>query len=88
MLLHRMSERLEDTDDGKNKIFRNSLVDNILDMCSMCDHFNVDGDQKITALKHRLESVLKGVDAGSLRESDELRKSVKTSVDSIIFDLL
>lgn len=87
-LLHRMSDRLEDTEDGKNKIFRNSLVDNILDMCGMLHHFNIDDDPKMVALKARLEALLKGVDAESLRESDALRKNVKASVDSIITDLL
>ena len=40
-VLTAMSERLADTDEGKRKIFRDSLVDNAVELCQLLKHFNI-----------------------------------------------
>jgi hypothetical protein len=87
-VLSRMSERLaDDTDDKgepKRKIFRDSLVDNAIDVCKLLKHFNTTGDTRLETMRQQLEDAMRGVDAQSLRESDMLREQTKNKVDALL----
>ena len=83
-VLSRMSERLGDDDGGKRKIFRDSLVENAIEVCGLLRHFNITGDTRLEALRMQLEDTMRGVDAASLRESDMLREQTKRKVDSML----
>lgn len=88
-VLSRMSERLADdtdpeTGEAKRKIFRDSLVENAVDVCKLLKHFNTTGDTRLEALRQQLEETMRGVDAQSLRESDLLREQTKTKVDALL----
>jgi hypothetical protein len=87
--LSRMSERLEDSDDGKRKIFRDSLVENAVEVCGLLKSFNITNDTRMDEMRKQLEDAMRGVDADSLRDSDSLREQTKRKVDSILskFDL-
>jgi hypothetical protein len=82
--LTRMSERLEDTEDGKRKIFRDSLVENAVEICGLLKSFNITGDTRMDEMRKQLEDAMRGVDADSLRDSDSLREQTKRKVDSIL----
>lgn len=86
--LSKMSERLaDDTDENgepKRKIFRDSLVDNAVDVCKLLRHFNTTGDTRLEAMRQQLEDAMRGVDAQSLRESDVLREQTKAKVDALL----
>jgi len=87
-VLVKMSERLADDvgADGepKKKIFRDSLVENAIEVCGLLKHFNVTGDNRLEEMRRQLEDAMRNVDAGSLRESDALRADTKRKVDSIL----
>ncbi len=86
-VLSRMSERLaDDVVDGepKRKIFRDSLVDNAIDVCKLLKHFNTTGDTRLEAMRQQLEDAMRGVDAQSLRDSDVLREQTKNKVDALL----
>lgn len=83
-VLSRMSERLADDDDGKRKIFRDSLVENAIEVCGLLRHFNITGDTRLEAMRMQLEDTMRGIDAASLRESDMLREQTKRKVDSML----
>ena len=83
-VLSRMSERLADDDGGKRKIFRDSLVENAIEVCGLLRHFNITGDTRLEALRMQLEDTMRGIDAASLRESDMLREQTKRKVDSML----
>lgn len=87
--LSRMSERLEDTEDGKRKIFRDSLVDNAVEICGLLKSFNITNDTRMDEMRKQLEDAMRGVDADSLRDSDSLREQTKRKVDNILskFDI-
>jgi hypothetical protein len=87
--LSRMSERLEDSDDGKRKIFRDSLVENAIEICGLLKSFNITNDSRMDEMRKQLEDAMRGVDADSLRDSDSLREQTKRKVDNILskFDL-
>lgn len=88
-VLTKMSERLsDDTDPGtgetKRKIFRDSLVDNAIEVCKLLKHFNTTGDTRLEAMRLQLEDTMRGVDAQSLRDSDVLRDQTKQKVDALL----
>ncbi len=86
-VLSRMSERLtDDVVDGepKRRIFRDTLVDNAIDVCKLLKHFNTTGDTRLEAMRQQLEDAMRGVDAQSLRDSDVLREQTKNKVDALL----
>ena len=91
--LTRMSERLtDDTDsngDPKRKIFRDSLIENAVEVCGLLKSFNITGDTRMDEMRKQLEDAMRGVDADSLRDSDMLREQTKRKVDNILskFDI-
>lgn len=86
-VLTRMSERLDYGDKQTKKIFRDSLVDNVMEVVDMMQSCNITGDTQMTAAAHKLEGVLLGVTPDALREDDYLRHETKQKVDEVIRNL-
>lgn len=82
--LDKIAERLTPDEGGKNKIFRDSLVDNVLDLCGMLRDLNVTNDVNLEKARREVEMLLSGVVADDLRKSEEIRKDVKSEVDAIL----
>jgi len=82
--LTKMSERLDYADGQTKKVFRDSLVDNVVEMVELLDTFNITGDTQMSAMKSRLEDTLRGVTPDALREDGYLRAETKRAVDDII----
>jgi hypothetical protein len=85
--LSKMSERLDYTDDKTKKIFRDSLVDNVLEVVDLLGDFNITGDAQMTAMKNRLEDAMRGVTPDALREDEYLRAQTKREVDAVLKSL-
>ena len=85
--LSKMSERLDYGDHEKKKIFRDSLVDNVLDMVDLLDVCNVTGDSQMSAMRLQLEDALRGVTPDALRDDAFLRAETKRAVDNAIKSL-
>lgn len=79
-VLNRLSERL----DGEDKIFRNTLVGNALELCDMLKSLNITGDEKMESARKALESAMVGVTADELRGDTALKTEVKGRVDEIL----
>jgi hypothetical protein len=76
-----MSDKLAGQD---KQIFRDSLVNNAVDLCELLTKLNVTNDSKLEVMRKKLESALVGVSAGDLRKDDGTRLSVKAEVDKIL----
>jgi len=85
--LSNMSERLDYSGDDKKKIFRDTLVDNVIDMVELLTVCNVTGDGKMTRMANKLEDALRGVTPDGLRQSESLRVETKRMVDDAIKSL-
>ena len=83
--LKHMSDRLGYDPTGKAKIFRDSMVDNAVELCDMLKRLNVTNDPKLEKARAGLESALLGVDASEIR-LDGARDEVKHKVDTVIAD--
>jgi hypothetical protein len=82
--LSRMSERLTDNADGSRKIFRDSLVENGVELVSMLKHLNITQDPKLELARRELQSAIGAHDLDSLRDNSNAREAVKLKVDSIL----
>lgn len=82
--LSKLSERLDYSEGGVKKIFRDTIVTNALDLCSMLSNLNVTNDPKLEDARRKLEETLSGIEATDLRESPALRNDVKARVDNIL----
>lgn len=91
-VLNHMSEKLAFTDDSydengvkvKRAPFHASTITNAVELCELLTKLNVTNDPKLEDARKRLESALVGVDANTVKESQEIRHSVKAKVDQIL----
>ena len=82
--LTRMSERLTDNADGSRKIFRDSLVENGVELVSMLKHLNITQDPQLEQARRDLQSAIGVHDLDSLRDNSNAREAVKMKVDTIL----
>lgn len=83
--LHDVLSKLSGKLAGVEKqLFRDSLVNNAVDLCDLLTKLNVTQDAKLEQARKKLESALVGVDAKELRNHDEVRLDVKAKVDDIL----
>lgn len=82
--LKHLSERLEISNDGEKKIFRDSLIENAREMCSVLSALNVTDDPKLEQARKELEQAIFGITAKDLRDSELVRHDVHTRVNEII----
>ena len=93
--LLRMSERLEcdeveDEVDGrwervtKPRVFRDTLVENAVELVDMLKHFNITQDASMEQARLALHDAIHGYEASDLRENFVAREAVKRKVDDIL----
>ena len=83
--LHNTLEHMVDRLSGDDKkIFRNSLVDNALELTNLLTKLNVTKDPKLEQARQALEKSLIGVSADDLRESQGARSVVLSKVNAIM----
>ena len=85
--LSKMSERLDYADHQTKKIFRDSLVDNVLEVVELMDTCNITGDTHMSAIKTKLRDALSGVTPDALRQDEYYRLETKRKVDEAIASL-
>jgi hypothetical protein len=93
--LTRMSDRLavdlvdadEDEDRGKMikpRVFRDSLLENAVELVNLLKHFNLTGDPAMEQARRELSTAITNHDATELREDMLAREAVKNKVDAIL----
>jgi len=82
--LSKLSERLVVDDDGKKRVFHDTLVTGAMDMCELLTHMNILHDPALEKARSQLEAVLSGVTPKELREEDGTRVLTKQKVDAIL----
>ena len=85
--LSRMSERLDYASHEDKKLFRDTLVTNVLDIVDLLSVCNITNDTQMEAMRMKLEDTLQGVTPDALREDAFLRAETKKSVDEVIKSL-
>jgi hypothetical protein len=83
-MLVRMSERLTDGEDGERKIFRDSLLENAVELCDLLTRLNVTKDPELEKARRMLEQAVTSTDIKDLRADEGARLELKTNVQDII----
>lgn len=78
-----MAERLSSPD----KLFHNSLVQNVRDVARLLAHLNVTQDAKVEALRQKVEKYLCQHEASVLRENQTIRRTVAAHAQSIVDEM-
>ena len=82
-LVKRIDYEADDAPTG----FRNTIVDNVMQIVELMGTCNFNNDPKIDRLKRELRNALKGVTPDALREDSGLRRHTKQEVQKIIDQL-
>ena len=82
--LQRLSDRLVIEEDGKKRVFHDTMVTGALELCELLTAMNVTQDPKLESARRQLEGVLSGVTPKELREEDGTRIQTKLQVDQIL----
>lgn len=85
--LSNMSARLGYNDDGKALIFRDSLVENAMELVDLMKKCNITGDSQMSAMADKLSDALLGVSPEGLREDPIFRDQKKKDIDALIKQL-
>jgi hypothetical protein len=72
------------SDAGEKKIFRDSLLDNAVELCGLLTKLNITNDPKLEEARKLLESTVCNVDVKDLRTSTGARSEIKAQVDEIL----
>lgn len=82
-VLDRISDRLG-SDDGKNRVFRDTLVTNAIEVCDLLKYLNVANDPALEQARKFTERALIGVTPDELRKNPAVREDVRAKVDDIL----
>jgi hypothetical protein len=82
--LTHMSERLGRDESGKKNVFRDTMLENAVELCDLLKRLNVTNDPDLERARAYIESKLLGVEAKELREEDSIRDEIKSCVDEAI----
>jgi hypothetical protein len=91
--LLRMSDRLADLETPRElksgelihtRVFRDSLLENAVELVSLLKHFNLTNDPTMEDARRDLADAIQNHSAEDLREVDSARHAVKEKVDAIL----
>ena len=82
LFLH-LFECLNRVSDGRQKVFRNSAVDNLRDFFERFRSLNVGTNAELDRLVDQAQQVVSGVRPQSLRDNAELRQNVATKLSGV-----
>ena len=86
--VERVSERLDEAEDGKPLVFRDTMISNIRDLVDVVPRLNIFGDQRLASLCEQVKDRIAGVEPDSLRPSKTFdpvaRDRVKRDADALL----
>ncbi|MCY4572306.1 MAG: hypothetical protein OXF01_05840, partial [Gemmatimonadetes bacterium] len=86
--VERVSERLQEDDDGKPLVFRDTMISNIRDLVEVFPRLNIFGDQRLARLCEGVKDRIASVEPDSLRPSrifdPMVRARVKRDADALM----
>ena len=86
--VERVSERLQEGEDGKPQVFRDSMISNIRDLVDVVPRLNIFGDDHLSRLCEQVKDRIAGADPDTLRPSPHfnpnVRRQVKRDADALM----
>ena len=85
--MERVSERLQEDDEGKPLVFRDSMIGNIRDLVDVVPRLNIFGDDGLAQLCEQVKEKIAAVEPDALRPSKSFdpvaRARVKRDADAL-----
>ena len=86
--VERVSERLDEDENGKPLVFRDTMISNIRGLVDVVPRLNIFGDQRLASLCEQVKDRIAGVEPDSLRPSRAFdpaaRVRVKRDADALL----
>lgn len=82
--LHETIVHLRDKCAADKTVFRESTLENALELCSLLTRLNVTGDPALEAQRKDLERALCGVNTEGLRKDELVRTETKNKMDALL----
>ena len=86
--VERVSERLQEDDNGKPLVFRDSMISNIRDLVDIVPRLNIFGDDELARLCEQVKDKIASIEPDSLRPSKTFdpvaRARVKRDADDLM----
>ena len=90
-LVSHLTERINGSDDGQPKVFRDSAIENIREFFQRFRELNVHSSEQLDQLVEQSQRILNGVEPQALRDTAQLRQRVSgelSVVQSVLDGLL
>ena len=92
-LVEHLVDRLSGQTDGKPKVFRDSVVNNLADFFQRFRHLNIRSNEQLELLVDQAQQIIQGVEPQTLRDDRVLRDTVaselselQSSLDDLLVD--
>ena len=86
--VERVSERLQDDENGKPLVFRDTMIENIRGLVDVVPRLNIFGDGELARLCEQVKDRIAGADPETLRPSRQfnpnVRRQVKRDADALM----
>jgi len=82
-LVSHLTERLSGQDDGKPKIFRDSILENLTEFFSRFRQLNIRSSEQLDQLVADAQRVVRGVEPQALRDDQNLRQHVASELSRV-----
>lgn len=82
-LVNHLTERLAGTDDGKPKVFRDSVIENLSDFFDRFQRLNIRSSAELDELVQQTQRIVQGVAPQQLRDNATLRQTIATEMATV-----
>ena len=82
-LISHLTERLPGQEDGKPKVFRDGIVENLSEFFQRFRELNVRSNEQLDQLVAQAQRVIRGVEPQDLRDNAGLRQHVATEMSQV-----
>ena len=82
-LVSHLTERLSGSDDGKPRVFRDSVVENLTEFFDRFRQLNIGSNEQLDGLVSDARRIVRGVRPQALRDDTNLRQHVATEMSRV-----
>jgi len=82
-LVSHLSERLSGAEDGKPKIFRDSVVENLTEFFERFRHLNIRSSDQLDEIVTQAQRIVRAVEPQQLRDNENLRQRVVSQLSGV-----
>jgi hypothetical protein len=82
-LVSHLTERLSGDNDGKPKVFRDSVIENLGEYFGRFRHLNIRSSEQLDELVGQAQRIVQGIEPQQLRDNGNLRQQIATQLSGV-----